>query len=109
RANRAKARRSSSPCRWHDGSQAEGQDARRMAGARRRAAAGRGALPGSRRPPSGGPWMARSEANGMTGQRVLVVDDDPDITLLLRMALRREGYDVEAAGNGEEAVGRAQA
>ena len=53
--------------------------------------------------------MARSEANGMTGQRVLVVDDDPDITLLLRMALRREGYDVEAAGNGEEAVGRAQA
>jgi DNA-binding response OmpR family regulator len=45
----------------------------------------------------------------MSGQRVLVVDDDPDITLLLRLALRREGYDVEAAANGEEAMGRAQA
>ncbi len=36
--------------------------------------------------------------------RVLVVDDDPDIRLLLRFELAAEGHDVAEAGNGEEAL-----
>lgn len=36
--------------------------------------------------------------------RVLVVDDDADIRLLLRFELAAEGHDVVEAGNGEEAL-----
>ncbi len=36
--------------------------------------------------------------------RVLVVDDEPNITELLAMALRYEGWDVKAAANGMAAV-----
>jgi CheY-like chemotaxis protein len=35
---------------------------------------------------------------------VLVVEDDPAIRRLVRMVLQREGYDVEVAGDGLEAV-----
>src|SRR4051812_21797004 len=54
----------------HDRVGAEGQDARRVAGARRRGAAGRGSPQGCRRQPSGGPWTAGSEATGMTDSAV---------------------------------------
>lgn len=37
---------------------------------------------------------------------VLVVDDDPDIQLLLRLELSAEGYDVATADDGFEAVDR---
>ncbi|WP_282072457.1 response regulator transcription factor [Janibacter hoylei] len=36
--------------------------------------------------------------------RVLVVDDEPNLTELVSMALRYEGWDVQAAGTGAEAV-----
>lgn len=36
--------------------------------------------------------------------RVLVVDDDADIRLLLRFELAAEGHDIAEAGNGEEAL-----
>jgi two-component system OmpR family response regulator len=36
--------------------------------------------------------------------RVLVVDDEPNLTELLAMVLRYEGWDVKAAGSGTEAV-----
>jgi two-component system alkaline phosphatase synthesis response regulator PhoP len=36
--------------------------------------------------------------------KVLVVDDEPDIQELLQYNLEKEGYDVETAGNGKEAV-----
>jgi DNA-binding response OmpR family regulator len=36
--------------------------------------------------------------------RVLVVDDDADIRLLLRFELAAEGHDILEAGNGEEAL-----
>lgn len=35
---------------------------------------------------------------------VLVVDDDPDIRLLLRFELAAEGHDIVEAGNGQEAL-----
>jgi DNA-binding response OmpR family regulator len=36
--------------------------------------------------------------------RLLIVDDDPDIRLLLRFELAAEGHDIVEAGNGEEAL-----
>lgn len=37
--------------------------------------------------------------------RILVVDDEPDMRLLLRLALRGAGYEIEEAVSGEEALG----
>lgn len=41
--------------------------------------------------------------------RVLVVDDEPNIAELVRMALRYEGWDVDVAHNGTKAVTTAKA
>src|ERR1700683_4311916 len=38
-------------------------------------------------------------------RRVLVVDDEENIRLVLRTLLRKQGYDVEGAESGEEALG----
>jgi len=43
-----------------------------------------------------------------TALRVLVVDDEPNIAELLRMALRYEGWDVEVALTGSQAVSTAR-
>jgi len=40
-------------------------------------------------------------------ERVLVVDDEPNITDLVATALRYEGFEVEVAGTGTEALGTA--
>lgn len=40
----------------------------------------------------------------MTGLRVLVVDDDPQILRAVRTSLRARGYEVTTAGNGETAL-----
>jgi len=45
----------------------------------------------------------------MAGERVLVVDDEPAIVDSLAYALRRDGYEVEAVGDGEAALDRARA
>ena len=37
-------------------------------------------------------------------ETILVVDDEPDIRFLLRMALERAGFEVEEAAGGEEAL-----
>ncbi len=37
-------------------------------------------------------------------RRVLVVDDEENLRLVVRSFLRRDGYEVEVAGNGEEAL-----
>src|SRR6056297_3864788 len=49
----------------------------------------------------------RVEAGGATAEmakRVLVVDDEPDILELTRFALSQEGFQVETAATGDEAL-----
>ena len=45
----------------------------------------------------------------MTGQRVLVVDDEPQILRALQTTLRGAGYDVETAETAETALAAAAA
>ena len=52
-----------------------------------------------------GPELTRLDG---TPLRVLVVDDEPNIAELLRMALRYEGWDVEVALTGSKAVATAR-
>ena len=40
----------------------------------------------------------------MSRSRLLVVDDEPDIRMILALTLRREGYDVATAADGVEAL-----
>ena len=40
----------------------------------------------------------------MESSRVLVVDDEPNIVELISMALKFQGFDVETAGTGREAL-----
>ena len=40
----------------------------------------------------------------MAGEKILIVDDDPDIRDVLRITLEAEGYQVLEAGDGEEAL-----
>jgi DNA-binding response OmpR family regulator len=48
--------------------------------------------------------------DGLTGMRecILVVDDEPDVTALLRFHLRRRGHDVLVADNGLQALNLAR-
>ncbi|QEC52940.1 two-component system alkaline phosphatase synthesis response regulator PhoP [Anseongella ginsenosidimutans] len=41
-------------------------------------------------------------------QRILIVDDEPDILELIEYNLRKEGYQVFSAGNGQEAISMAK-
>ena len=40
------------------------------------------------------------------GKRILVVDDDPQVRRLMQLALKRQGYEVEMASTGEEAIAK---
>ena len=42
-------------------------------------------------------------------KRILVVDDEPHVTRLVQMSLQRDGYEVETASNGMEALTRLEA
>src|SRR5260370_2225557 len=44
----------------------------------------------------------------MAGSRILVVEDDPPLAATLERVLATEGYDVEGAGDGNEALRRAR-
>lgn len=59
----------------------------------------------TRTAPARGPEMTRADG---TPLRVLVVDDEPNIAELLRMALRYEGWDVQVALTGSQAVSTAR-
>jgi CheY-like chemotaxis protein len=45
--------------------------------------------------------------DAQVGRRILVADDDPVIVRLLQVNFRLEGYEVETAAHGEEAVQKA--
>src|SRR4029079_16516301 len=47
---------------------------------------------------------SRSVSIFCTVRRILIVDDEENIRLVLRTLLRRHGYEVEAASSGEEAL-----
>jgi two-component system response regulator PilR (NtrC family) len=47
---------------------------------------------------------ARTEEGSALKHRILVVDDEPSMREMLRIVLRRDGYDVAVAANGTEAV-----
>ncbi|HJS97753.1 MAG TPA: ATP-binding protein [Terriglobales bacterium] len=40
-----------------------------------------------------------------TTAKILIVDDEPGVLLTTRAILQQEGYDVEAAGSGQDAIG----
>jgi DNA-binding response OmpR family regulator len=37
-------------------------------------------------------------------QKILIADDEPNIVLSLEFLMKREGYDVQVAGNGDDAL-----
>jgi len=39
--------------------------------------------------------------------KILIIDDDPTIRLVLRKALQKQGYEIEVAVNGEEGIAKA--
>jgi DNA-binding response OmpR family regulator len=43
----------------------------------------------------------------MTDKKILVVDDEPNVVKTLTFVLKKEGYDVSSATNGEEALFKA--
>ena len=45
----------------------------------------------------------------MTDFNLLIVDDDPEIRDVLRIAFKQAGFGVDAAGDGAEALAKAQA
>ena len=51
--------------------------------------------------------MSLVETNGSGSFRILVVDDEPNIVDVVSMALRYQGFDVETASNGREAIAAA--
>ena len=42
----------------------------------------------------------------MPDKKILVVDDEPNVIRTLTFVLKKEGYDVSSAVNGEEAIAR---
>jgi two-component system OmpR family response regulator len=50
------------------------------------------------------PWMDDQQVGRTRGVRVLVVDDEPSIIDVISTALQYQGFGVEAAGSGQEAL-----
>jgi DNA-binding response OmpR family regulator len=44
----------------------------------------------------------------MSGGKILVVDDEPHVIRTLTFVLKKEGYEVSSAGDGEEAMAKVQ-
>ena len=45
----------------------------------------------------------------MSVKKILVVDDDPNLTRSITFVMRKEGYDVDTASNGEQAMEKVRA
>ena len=50
------------------------------------------------------PFASHAEREALRGMRILVVDDDPDIRALARLALTQDGHSVSEAASGEQAL-----
>ena len=48
-------------------------------------------------------------ADGKSSLQVLVIEDEPDLQIIYRDVLSREGFDVEIAPDGEDALNKIQA
>ena len=48
-------------------------------------------------------WRGKNMA-GETGKTILIIDDDPDIRMAIRIVLESAGFVVGAASSGEEAI-----
>ncbi len=44
----------------------------------------------------------------MPDKKILIVDDEPNVVRTLEFVLKKEGYDVTSAENGEEAIAKAR-
>jgi two-component system KDP operon response regulator KdpE len=65
----------------------------------------------SRRQPGRYPWVMLSgvpRGPGGTAPRILLVDDDPNLLVLLADQLRADGYEIATARDGDEALRRLQ-
>jgi DNA-binding response OmpR family regulator len=51
---------------------------------------------------------SRNDTETLTGSRILVVDDDVNLTRLLRAILRTSGFDVVTCGDSTEGLGVAE-
>ena len=49
-------------------------------------------------------YIKMADTNASLGKRVLVVDDNEDMRLTTKLILEMEGYEVEVAANGREAL-----
>jgi CheY-like chemotaxis protein len=52
----------------------------------------------------GKPDAPRSLARCFTPRQILIVDDEPNILLSLQFLMRKAGYEVRTASDGEEAL-----
>jgi two-component system, NtrC family, response regulator PilR len=50
------------------------------------------------------PAEARQDQSAGAKPRILIVDDEPSMRDMLRIVMRRDGFDVEVAANGKEAI-----
>src|SRR5262249_29143486 len=50
------------------------------------------------------PTEARHDQVAGAKPRILIVDDEPSMRDMLRIVMRRDGFDVEVAANGKEAI-----
>jgi DNA-binding response OmpR family regulator len=48
----------------------------------------------------------RKETLAMPDKKILVVDDEPNVVRTLTFVLKKEGYEVSSAANGEEAIAK---
>lgn len=48
--------------------------------------------------------MTQEQQPSETAKRIIIVDDDPDVLMLIGVMLKNEGYVVDTAHDGEEAL-----
>lgn len=52
--------------------------------------------------------MTKAKAQGRTNRTILIIDDEPDIVMYLKLLLENHGYTVITASDGQEGLDRAR-